>query len=56
MTHDPFYDFLYYGAQFFTTFFALGVAAAILDAEQEDDSDDDDDFDGGIHQPCYVTK
>lgn len=54
MTHDPIYDFLYYGAQFFTTFFALGVAAAILDAEQEDD--DDDDFDGGILQPCCVTK
>ena len=50
--HDPIYKFLYFGAQFFTTLFVLGVASAILDAEQ----DDDDDQDGGILQPCYVTN
>ena len=53
MTHDPIYDFLFYGAQFFTTFFVLGVASAILDAEQDDDDDDED---GGTLQPCYVTR
>lgn len=49
---DPVYAFLLFGAKFFTTFFVLGVASVILDA---DDSDDDD-SDGGILQPCYVTN
>jgi len=49
---DPIYDFLLFGAKFFSTFFVLGVASAILDAE----NDDDDDQDGGILQPCYVTN
>ena len=47
---DPVYTFLLFGAKFFTTFFVLGVASVILDA------DDDDDQDGGILQPCYVTN
>jgi len=47
------YDFLYYGAQCFTTFFVLGVASVILSAEQDDD---DDDRDGGILQPCHVER
>ena len=47
------YDFLYYGAQCFTTFFVLGVASVILSSEQDDD---DDDMDGGILQPCYVKR
>ncbi len=47
------YDFLYYGAQCFTTFFVLGVASVILSAEQDDD---DDDRDGGILQPCYLKR
>lgn len=46
------YDFLYYGAQFFATFFVLGVASVILEASD----DDDDDQDGGILQPCYVKQ
>lgn len=54
MTSDPIYDFLLFGAKFFTTFFVLGVASVILDAS--DDSDDDDDSNGGILQPCYVTN
>lgn len=49
--HDAIYSFLYFGAQFFTTLFVLGVASVILDAE-----DDDDDQDGGILQPCYATN
>ena len=48
---DPIYDFLLFGAKFFTTFFVLGVASVILEAD-----DDDDDQDGGILQPCYVTN
>ena len=52
MTSDPIYDFLFYGAQFFTTFFVLGVASALLDSED----DDDDDQDGGILQPCYSSR
>ena len=48
--NDPIYAFLYYGAQFFTTFFVLGMASIILA------DDDDDDQDGGILQPCYVTN
>ena len=47
------YDFLFYGAQLFTTFFVLGVASVILDAEQDDD---DDDSEGGILQPCHVRQ
>lgn len=47
------YDFLYYGAQAFTTFFVLGVATVILDPFGDDD---DDDRDGGILQPCYVRN
>ena len=54
MTNDPVYDFLFYGAQFFTTFFTLGVASALLDSERGDD--DDDDPQGGILQPCYVKQ
>lgn len=46
------YDFFYYGAQCFTTFFVLGVASVILNASD----DDDDDRDGGILQPCYVRN
>ena len=46
------YDFLYFGAQCFTTFFVLGVASVILEAGD----DDDDDKDGGILQPCYVKQ
>lgn len=49
--NDPIYDFLYYGAQFFSTFFVLGVASIVLEAD-----DDDDDQDGGILQPAYVTN
>lgn len=54
MTHDSIYDFLYYGSQFFTTFFVLGVASAILDSERGDD--DDDDEDGGTLIPCYIKR
>ena len=46
------HDFFYYGYQLFGTFFVLGVASAILNAQD----DDDDDRDGGILQPCYVTN
>lgn len=46
------YDFIYYGAQTFTTLFVLGVTAVILESSE----DDDDDQDGGILQPCYVTN
>ena len=46
------HDFLLFGAQFFSTFFVLGVAAVIL----EPFDDDDDDQDGGILQPCYVKR
>ena len=52
MTSDPIYDFLFYGAQFFTTFFVLGVASALLDVEDDDDGDQD----GGILQPCYSSR
>lgn len=48
---DPIYSFLYYGAQFFTTMFVLGVASVLFETD-----DDDDDQDGGILQPCYVTN
>ena len=53
MTSDPIYDFLFYGAQLFATFFVLGVASALLDSG---DNDDDDDQDGGILQPCYSSR
>lgn len=46
------YDFLYFGAQCFTTLFALGVASAILKPVD----DDDDDQDGGTLQPCYAKR
>lgn len=46
------YDFLYFGAQCFTTLFVLGVASIIL----EPVDDDDDDLDGGILQPCHVKQ
>ena len=52
MTSDPLYDFLFFGAKFFTTFFVLGVASAILEPQD----DDDDDPRGGILQPCYATN
>ena len=52
MTSDPVYDFLLFGAKFFTTFFVLGVASVILEPQD----DDDDDQDGGILQPCYATN
>ena len=48
MTSDPIYDFLLFGAKFFTTFFVLGVASVILEPQ-----DDDDDFGGGKMIPCY---
>lgn len=47
------YHFLLYGAEFFATFFVLGVASIILET---DDDDSDDDQDGGILQPCYVNQ
>ena len=47
------YDFIYYGAQAFTTFFVLGVASIVLELAEDDD---DDDQDGGILQPCYVRN
>ena len=53
MTSDPLYDFLYYGAQFFTAFFTLGVASIVMDDLADDD---DDDGGGGMLQPCYVTN
>lgn len=52
MTGDPVYDFLLFGAKFFSTFFVLGVASIILETEDNDD----DDQDGGILQPAYVTS
>ena len=52
MTPDPLYDFLLFGAKFFSTFFVLGVASVILEPQD----DDDDDQDGGILQPCYATN
>ena len=45
-------QFLYLGFQVFSTFFVLGVASILLETED----DDDDDRDGGILQPCYVTR
>lgn len=53
MTGDPVYDFLLFGAKFFSTFFVLGVASILFETE---DNDDDDDRDGGILQPAYVTS
>ncbi len=46
------FHFLLYGFETFATFFVFGVASIILETED----DDDDDQDGGILQPCYVTK
>jgi hypothetical protein len=46
------HQFLYLGFQVFSTFFVLGVASILLETED----DDDDDRDGGILQPCYVTR
>ena len=50
MTSDPVYDFLLFGAKFFTTFFVLGVASVIFDLEADDD---DDDHGGGTLIPVY---
>ena len=52
MIDDPIFNFLLFGAKFFTVFFAYGVASVFLNSQD----DDDDDFDGGILQPCYVTN
>ena len=46
------HQFLYLGFQVFATFFVLGVASIVLEPQD----DDDDDQDGGILQPCYVTR
>lgn len=46
------HQFLYLGFQVFSTFFVLGVASILLETED----DDDNDRDGGILQPCYVTR
>jgi len=46
------HQFLYLGFQVFSTFFVLGVASIVLELQD----DDDDDQDGGILQPCYVTR
>lgn len=47
------YQFLYLGFEVFATFFVLGVASIVLEAEDEDD---DDDGGGGILQPAFVTN
>lgn len=42
------HQLLLYGFETFATFFVLGVASVILEAE-----DDDDDFGGGKLIPCH---
>jgi hypothetical protein len=52
MINDPVFNFLLFGAKFFTIFFVYGVVSVVLDSQDNDD----DDSDGGILQPYYATN